>query len=323
MPDDTDDATKSSSNGPGRRRRNRRGGDRGGSAELPLRARAHHRRRAGGRHRARGDGPRRRRPPRPAALERRADRAGAGHPRPQHGEEQAVAPADVARGGDRLGGPGGGLRAVHALRRPAGRRRAPRRAGRGHRRRAPALALRVRRHAGDPARAGFEATGEPEPLSSRGRARARTSRWRSRAVHEPEPSRRNRTTSRVESAGVPRPPCRVAAGVAAAASRLTPPAAARAQDAAPPRTTPEHGSQRPYRQREHGRGPAGATCGWPSARACCSARWRWPASPPARWPPWSSSASWSCWRPPRPTPPSAGPSTTRPRCSAWWPSCRS
>ena len=127
--------------------------DRRGPAELPLGPGAHHRRRAGGRHRPRGDRPGGRRAPElphwndaptgqvPAVLDRST------------GEELRRA-AHVARGGHRLGGPGGDLRALHALRRPAGRRGAPRRAARGGRRRAPALALRVRRHAGHPARAG-------------------------------------------------------------------------------------------------------------------------------------------------------------------------
>ena len=190
MPDDTDEFAQYEEfrQGPRRHRRTRSGGDRRGADELPLRPRAHHRRRAGGGLRPRGDGTGRRRPPGAAALERRADRTGAGHPRYDQRRGAARRPADVARGGDGLGGAGRGLRALHALGRPPGRRRAPRRAerrrgGRG----APALALRVRRHPGDPAgarlrgparsrapaRAGPRAAARPRAGARRG-ARART-----------------------------------------------------------------------------------------------------------------------------------------------------
>ena len=156
---------------------------------------------------------------------------------------------------------------------------------------------------------------EPDPVASRGRgppARAR-------------PGAGDRVRGRVRAGRRRAPGARRCHRRHHRGRRLTPVAAAGTRAQAPfcPHQ-PEQRQHRPHRQRQHRRhGRPDATCASPSARVCCSVPLRSPASPPAPWPAWSSSASSFCWRRPRPTPPSDGPSTTRPRCSAWSPSCRS
>ncbi len=117
-------------------------------------ARAHHRRRAGGGFRPRGDRAGRGEPSRPAALERRADRTGPRHPRPQQrrGASWSRRPPGARRTTTGRPRRRSSSRPCSPSDLPAVGRAAERAARRG-RRRAPAVALRVRRHTGHPARA--------------------------------------------------------------------------------------------------------------------------------------------------------------------------
>ena len=207
MPDDTDDFEDSSSATASTTPTDPVAeDDRRGSAELPLRAGAHHRRRAGGRHRPRGDRPGRRRAPRAAALERRADRTGAG--RPRH-----AATARSSRSPRRCG----------ARRRPTGRPRKrsssppcspttcpPWARSSVSRARTIDVERQPWHFESDdtlviPPEPGYEPLPEPEPLDAG--PRAATPGPEPVVVLEPEPTRRRAPTSiepRRASAGAPR-----------------------------------------------------------------------------------------------------------------------
>ena len=131
------------------------------------------------------------------------------------------------------------------------------------------MALRVRRHAGDPARARLRASARARRREPVARARAgrrpRTDAGRSRP--EPEPVA-GRGASRSESRRRRRAPVAASPPPPLGRRRLAPePAAAARAQAARPRTTRRGASVRAPATSTRRRHRRAATCGWPSARA--------------------------------------------------------
>ena len=228
-------------------------------------------------------GPVGRRAPRAAALERRADRPGARRARPQHRRRAVVAPPDLARGGhdweaqEEIFEP-----SMLADDLPASGRCSASSATRSTWSASPGTS--IRRHAGDPARAGLE----PGPARRAGvPARDRCGRASSRAPLD-EPPVRARATSRSEAA--PRVGRRSTAGGLGRGGRRgsIPPAS-------PPRAQgPRRRARTPRRRPRRARGNVStAGTGGRDLRVAIGIgraarrRWRWSASPPARWRRWS------------------------------------
>jgi hypothetical protein len=279
-------------------------------------SRPHHRRRAGRQCGPRGDGAGGRREPRHAALERRADRAGARHPRPRQWRRAGVAPPrwreddtdwaaheelfEPSMLSDELPAVGSMMNdnndQIDVERQP--------------------WRFDTDDMPSDEDTLQIEPDFPPDPIAGAGGAVGALRRRRP-VAHRSAPDR-------------PRSRRRGITGdeTAAAAARPARPRGAPTPDCRPPRR-PEPRARAPRATRLSDEGlngntgePGDATCSSPGARDPARAWRRFCAPTSGACPPWSSSPSSSSSPRPRASPPSERRSTTRPRCSGWWPSSR-